>query len=174
MKRKKKPTSNNIKIDSPEFKKLKAEWYKRMKDEGFIDIEYAEGPIVDQMLKFKSSGVLKNKLGKSIYEYYFLLRNFLTHNPDYVKYQGLIGEINKRFIVEKYTEGYSYREIANLSKKLLVPFSYFAAFQTVKAFIPVAIEWNKTHPLGHTNCNSDMDFYLEDIVLRDSNEEDED
>ena len=110
-------------------------------------------------------------MGKGIYEYYFLLRNFLAHNPNYMRRQA--GQVNKRFIIEKYTEGLSYREIAKESKKLAKPFSYYVAFMVVNEFLPVALAWNKTHPQGHENCNSDMDFFLDDIPLKDYDEGEE-
>jgi hypothetical protein len=157
-------------IGSLEFKQLQKKWYAKLEAEGFKDLEYHEGPLVDSLLKGKSREHLRVKLGNSIYQFYFLLRNFLAHNPHFWSaYQP--GEINKRFIVLKFTEGLTYREIAKQSKSLKTPFSHYVAFKVSHEFITIALEWNKTHPQGYENCNTDMDFYLDDIALRDHEED---
>lgn len=164
-------TPQPIRIGSQEFKQLQKHWYDKLESKGFKDLDYHEGPLVDSLLKGKSREHLRLKLGNSMYQFYFLLRNFLAHNPRFWQGTQKKNDINKRFIANHISEGKTYREIARLSKKLKTSFSYFVAFQVAHEFIDIAMAWNKTHPQGYDNCNADMDFYLEDIALRDIEDE---
>lgn len=131
-----------------EFHKLQQEWYGKLKDSGFQDIEYTNANMPEESVMKAASGVSgevveqQNKL-----HYYRILTNFLAHNPNY----GINKKTGKRnrTIVELYCEGVAYRTIPGHTRcRYYKPFSYNVVFRIVNKFIPKALAWNKQNPEG--------------------------
>lgn len=86
---------------STNYKLLKKEWYQKLKDSGFVDVEEANG-------RFTKGLPRLDKLTYGQYQYkvefYNQCRNFLTFYPFETEIE--------RFIWEQFTEGLSYRDIS--------------------------------------------------------------
>ena len=137
----------------PNFVALQAKWYKKLKDEGFEDIErISPGGHTNESIMEKSDGNLKKTLrahGVSGIEnrqkFYSLISNFLAWNPKWTECRRSL------FIMEQYEAGLSYRKILKLWAKRYPkrrPFSVFVVFQTVRRFLPICMQWNRSHPEG--------------------------
>lgn len=91
-------------FNSKEFKKLKAEWDKKLLESGFQDIENTDGTLKASTDPRTISNALKEKEEREIY--YTIARRFLqTHT--------FANEIEKK-IWEGHTEGIGIRKIAKL------------------------------------------------------------
>jgi len=92
---------------SKEFQDLKDEWYGKLKDEGFNDIEQDE-----QNLKQWASSAFKHNYDKAIFEareiYYRLAGRFLYDNEFCNEYE--------KFIWTHHSQGISIRNIIKLLK----------------------------------------------------------
>lgn len=90
----------------PDFNKLRDFWYKKLKDDGFIDIENNEQ--LSNNDKFRSKKFLASYKEKA--EYYYMSNHFLST----YEFENSID----RIIWEYHTEGVSVRNIAKILKKL--------------------------------------------------------
>lgn len=107
-------TANN-----KELLKLQRLWYKRLKAEGFADIESmdADGSMDSPMMSRTASG-LAYRYDESVEEYYRLARHFL--------YQGAFESDIAKHCWELHAEGSSYREIVkSLPQNGFYPYELF-------------------------------------------------
>lgn len=93
-----------------DFKKLKAKWYKKLKKEGFTDIEDEYGNLNTYSSHFSEKVVVQRFKDRE--PYYYMATNFLN---DY-KFANRIEKI----VWEYHTEGIGIRDIATLLKKARV------------------------------------------------------
>jgi hypothetical protein len=130
------------------FRDLQANWYKKLKREGFKDLE-KPNPTTGEIepghwLRGASLRYIANQYSETQARYYARLRNFLTHRPDWTsnKYAKLVAQM--------YTEGESYQTIAIAAHKarLLDRVSKWRVYKTVHQFVPIALKWNKSDPEG--------------------------
>jgi hypothetical protein len=112
------------------FKKLQDEWYKKLKDEGFVDIENSV-TLADGKKGYENTGRsgpnLKNKTSEQFNAtllYYQNCRSFLTHYD-------FNCELDKN-IWSLYTEGLSYRKINEQLKNNNIKFNKDYVRKTVK------------------------------------------
>lgn len=91
--------NNMSQYNSKEFKKLKADWYIKLKDSGFDDKEDKHGnlPYLDPKTNSYKSWELTR-------EFYFRLDTYLVNNPDL--------PIIDRAILQSYTNGMHLIDIA--------------------------------------------------------------
>lgn len=146
---------------SKEFTKLQNEWYAKLKDEGFNDLEYTcktSGAVDIGMFKGGENEAYVKKQyrlqSSQTLHFYNLLSNFLTHNQSYGILDidnGEASDIRNRYICQAYVEGKSYRQIIKLWNKtyyLSKGFSTIVVFAVVNKFIKEAKAWNKESPEG--------------------------
>lgn len=88
--------------NSNEFKKLQADWYKKIKDKGFNDIEQEDGMLKSwhSSLFSKNYNVITHEAKE---EYYRLAGIFLQHNK--------FKDAKERYIWERHSSGVSIRNI---------------------------------------------------------------
>lgn len=136
---------------SKEFIALQNEWYAKLKDSGFNDLEVVSRKTgqTDHSLMFGTETHLKRRIRQrgteSTLYFYSLLLNFITHNETWSDIE------HERFIAQQFAEGVSYRKIVKLWKEAhpgTKGFSIFIVFQTVKKFVAMAKEWNSTNENG--------------------------
>ena len=138
------------------FIELQKKWYKKLKDEGFQDIEYTQPNGNEQLgmlsvgngnlqrkMRYMGSDAVKNRI-----KFYDIIQSFLAHNPKWAK------SGRDRFISERYAEGHSYRKIIKLYKakykniERYPTFSVFVVFKVVNRLVKLAMEWNRSSPDG--------------------------
>ena len=113
-----------------EYKKLQAEWYDKLKDTGFIDLEWLDKKSgaghSTPFLKQSNANLLK-VYDKDVENHFRHARNFLTHGNFTHKRKW------KRYKVlwSLYCDGYSYREMIPEIKK--------------QARLTVSVFWISTH-----------------------------
>jgi hypothetical protein len=90
-----------------EYLKFKDEWYKKLKDSGFKDIEYKDGSINPAHLRRQQKHPVYRE---AIEEYYYMCYHFL-HEYKFAD------EIEK-VIWEYHTEGIGVRDIADTLRKV--------------------------------------------------------
>lgn len=151
-KRKNSKTQSTIepKLRSKEFYKLQAEWYAKLKSEGFNDLErftnVTESHDANRLLNGQSMrSIALKKNWESTYHHYSRMRNFVTHcprwaGPDAVR--SLVGRL--------YSEGVSFREIVNETKRLGLKsnMNKWHVHHMVKDFVLKATLWNQRDPRG--------------------------
>lgn len=104
----------NPKKPRTEYEKLRAFWYKVLKDDGFEDIEQDE----DNLKEWSTRAVRKNEYANTLdswadkLEYYDLATRFLNE----YRFESEL----ERAIWAYHTEGISYRSIARLLRKAKV------------------------------------------------------
>lgn len=153
-----------------DFIKERRKWYKLLKEEGFNDIEYDQGPIQYSHFKETVPPSLGDKDGQNLYRFYFKLRCFLAHNPrlwdNRLSYY-------KRFIAKLLAEGVSYRKIVALNKasRMKHKFSVFVVFRVAKEFYAMSDKWHREDPKGYDNSNPGNDFFVADIPIREYDDE---
>jgi hypothetical protein len=104
---------------SKQLLKLQREWYKRLKSEGFSDIESMDqdGSMDSPMMSRTASG-LAYRYDSSVEEYYRLARHFL--------YQGAFESDIAKHCWELHADGSSYREIVkSLPENGFYPYELF-------------------------------------------------
>lgn len=89
---------------NPNFDKLQAEWYGKLAESGFYDIEYANGSI--QSGTPRSTKAKDPSLRQATEEYYYMSYHFLTDHT-------FANELEK-VIWEYYSEGLSIRDICKI------------------------------------------------------------
>ncbi len=129
---------------SKDFIKLQKQWYKKLKDSGFDDIEFtdhATGLGQNSAYLKRPSAYLAKKYNKQTDKYYSLFRNFLTFGT-------FTSKIDKN-IALWHSEGVSYRKIVKLiAKTHRMRRSLFYVFTKIKKLQRQMIEFNRTHPEG--------------------------
>jgi hypothetical protein len=135
------------KLGSKAFKDLQGEWYAKLKQAGFEDLESlksADG--LDGLLstrgaqpqaKFADAALSGRDL------YYRRLTNFITHNPNWSasKLYNLVALL--------YIEGVSYRKILpQVYKQLKIKSNVWRIHKIVKLLEQRALTWNRSHHEG--------------------------
>lgn len=147
------------KAKSKDFIALQNEWYAKLKDDGFQDIEVVSKATghTDPGLINGSETNLKRRIRaggvESTLYFYNLMQNYLTHRPNFSRIY------RDRFIAREFVKGTSYRNIVKLwnqteqhragvdTKK---SFSVFIVFNVVKKFVAKALIWNRESTEGLT------------------------
>lgn len=93
-----------MKSKKAEYLELRAEWYQKLKDEGFKDIEHHHKDDYANSVTTQSRHFSDEVLRNSVQEYYNMAYHFLNE----YKFENE----KEKIIWEYYTEGLSYREIA--------------------------------------------------------------
>ncbi len=101
-----------------EFQKLQAQWYKKLEEDGFKDIEQADGKLKTWSSRFVHDRV--QELGEEREPYYALCTQFLNEH--------LFDNRFEQIIWEYHTNGLSSKEIAKVFEKAKV---YKTNYQTV-------------------------------------------
>lgn len=151
--RKKRPSKPSPILGSSEFKSLQAEWYAKIKADGFQDLERAK----DQDGLLSSSGAQPQaKFSEITLQlraiYYRRLTNFITHNPNWSndKLANLVASL--------YIEGISYRKMIPIVKRRLKrTTNVWRIHKIVKALEVRAKTWNVNHPEG-LDFTPDIEF----------------
>lgn len=113
--------------DKGDLKSLRKLWYKKLKDEGFRDIEISKfgneleyGPLMGRTSSPYSNKREYNagRFDTKGYEYYHSISTFLAHNPFYPGRASLMWH---RWILELYAEGMSIRKILKRWEQGLLP-----------------------------------------------------
>lgn len=138
------PKSTTIELGSAAFKALQADWYNRLKAEGFKDLESATDP--DGLLSTR--GAQPQALFESASQdgratYYRRLTNFISHNPNWSadKLYNLVGLL--------YIDGISYRAMLPIIKqRLKLQTNIWRVHKIVALLKERARAWNRTHPEG--------------------------
>lgn len=145
-----------------EFRELQQKWYKKLKEDGFKDIEYVSPHTGNEEVGFfrisdSAKEVAINLGGLRSDErlnFWRAMSNYLQHNPEWYRVIGIEQKWLQRrysFISEQFIEGESYRDISKAWKRLYPhrkQFSYFIVFQIVGEFQKLAIDWNRKHEEG--------------------------
>lgn len=160
-----------------EFMKLQNEWYKKLKDSGFDDIEWQRSDTgyeeYSPFLKGFQSYIDRPDF-IATQNWYLLVQNYLTHAPLHPKIE--------KIVLELYATGLSYR---NISKKINYGYtkrwklrSYdmktkkshntnlSMIYNIMQKHIKNIIEWNKTHPEGRLN-EANLDFEATEVLIND-------
>jgi hypothetical protein len=94
-----------------DFKKLKAKWYKKLKDEtDFVDIEYEDGSMTSCLPRSPRNKIPYQQ--ELIRDYYYMCYHFLNEHD-------FTTELEK-VIWEYHTEGISVRDIVVVLKKIKI------------------------------------------------------
>jgi hypothetical protein len=140
-------------MSTNEYRKLRKEWYAKLKAEGFKDLESdADSVWESRLLRGKTAGHLKYRIktATSAYYYYHAIQNFLTHNP-YWPYKASI--MWHRWLLERHAEGASIRDLVRAyqsgllitpGQKLHIP----TAHAIIKKYLPLIAQWNKESAEG--------------------------
>lgn len=93
---------------TPEFESLQKEWYGKLKESGFEDIEWKEGLLRGGSLdtRFGIKGLQFNLTNAEIIEYYDLAERFLSEYEFKNQYESTIWD--------HYSQGRSIREISDI------------------------------------------------------------
>lgn len=127
-------------LDHPQLDVYVKHWYKKLKDEGFNDIEGGQ--------RFSPYFSGKNKLQTSFHKskqkelFYRVLTNYLTHNP--------VKDKKLRIIAEMYTDGVgSYNITKEIRRRgFASPNSVYWVHYRIKDFVKAAFDWNRTDGEG--------------------------
>lgn len=125
------------------LKKLQAEWYKKLKNEGFVDIEQDE----DTLKTWASSDFTeKTRQASTLYsqraEYYYMANHFLN------KYA--FEDDKERIVWEYHSNGISIRNIAKILTKNGLKASRDTIWRTIKTL-------KKEMLLGIYKCRPDYE-----------------
>ena len=109
-----------------QFLNLQAEWYKRLAESGFKDIEDYSAKYGNHHLPFitRSCNDLAKKYSQDTFNYYQSCRDFLI--------SGIIASKIDETIWEMHSNGESLREISNNLKAIGTFRSYFWVYEQVK------------------------------------------
>ena len=100
------------------FRKLRKRWYKRLRDEGFIDIEYPSKNHLDRFNDF--GGILKNPLSVYRHKYNFFTELYYEISRFLGNHATFLSKIDAK-LLELHGEGYT---IANISSHLRKNFKH--------------------------------------------------
>jgi hypothetical protein len=135
--------------NSPNFATLQAEWYKKLADSGFKDIESAEQDLNHraESLRTKSLHSLAKAADSDTLHYYRRWSCYLAHNPEIISEYGNPLSQTARKALELYAEGMPYRKILALLPKRH-KLNLFSLSKLIKSQERIMTIWNKTHYKG--------------------------
>ncbi len=155
------PLPATCKIGSPEFTKLQAKWYAKLKPD-FDDIEWTDS----RTGKGQNSDYLRGSLAKGKpwsperAQFYRLLQNYVTH------YQFKARRLD-RFIMTRLNDGWTYRAIhVAAKKKYKLRRSLYWVFYHIKELVTDMVKWNREHKQGLLNP-ANADSWATDALLAD-------
>lgn len=139
-------------LTTKDVNRLTVDWYKKLKDSGFKDIEWinSKGRGQDSRYTYRASNKVAQKFNQNTELHYQLCTNFCTHYPFPTK--------KHQFLFNLYAEGYTYREILrklryasggwhhNRAGKPII--SLFSLHKLISFYIKLAHKWNETNPEG--------------------------
>lgn len=144
---------NTGKRMDPSFIKLQNEWYEKLKDEGFRDIEYVCPLTGRDHAMLKDTQVnLKKRIAVSgtehVLTHYNMVQSFLTNYSNWFRLVEKKKENRHRlrFIMQRYVEGVSYRQICREYKSKFPdkkPFSTIVIFEYLRKLLPKIERWHK-------------------------------
>ena len=146
--------------DTKNFTKIQEEWYDKLKEDGFKDLEWVDhktgkGQATDY-IKRPCAGFIKS-FNPFTAEHFGIMRHYVSNCNE--------GSIFNHFLIEAYSEGVTYRDIvvmvnenfdSYVLKDLMDPDTYrvtsgrisiYAVFYRIKDLIARANEWHKLQPL---------------------------
>lgn len=139
-----KKKSAPMKIGDKDFVKLQAQWYQKLKDDGFNDLEWVDkrtGVGHDAPYLKKPILNVQRSYDAAIENHFRLCRNYLTH--------GTFETLIDRLIFELYTNGISYEDIEQeIQKKYNRKRSNFWIATRLKKLKRDMYKFNMTHPEG--------------------------
>lgn len=128
-----------------QFAKLQKQWYAKLRDDGFEDIEWVD----HSTGRGHDSGYLKGSLvaGKAFHPgrdlYYQLASNYLQHC------YGLRKKPYERLIWKLHSEGKTYDEVLQVvTSKYKNPPSKFTLYYQLKHLAKLCYRWNAQNPEG--------------------------
>ena len=108
-----------------EFRKLQDQWYSRLKQSGFNDIECDKAGLQDSRYLKRHNGTIKRLYCEATEEHYRRCRIHLHHHSFRIK--------SDKVLFDWYTDGKSYRQIVDLfRRKYRKRRSIFYLFERVK------------------------------------------
>lgn len=140
------------KIGTKAFVELQKAWYRRLKEEGFKDLERPRRDgNMDGWLHGQSLRDIANNYAPETQLYYERLRAYLTHRPHWHE------DAFFRLAGRLHAKGLSYREICEIARaKGLKPnANKWHVHQAIKALRPLAERWNRTSTKG---CDYEPDL----------------
>ncbi len=140
----KKPSIPVPQIGTTAFKQLQREWYAKLKDAGFKDIERLDhAGDIDGPLQANSLWRIAQLYSPEKALYYKRITNYLTHNHNWA------GNNKVRYEVGTlYSQGVPYRKISAHLRGLGYKCSIWSVHKIVKLLEQKAVDWNKKHPEG--------------------------
>lgn len=150
------------KLSSAQFAKLQKQWYAKLANEGFEDIEWVD----HSTGKGHNSGFLKNSMisGRAYHAgrdlYYQLASNYLLHG------QALSRRPYYKFIWKLHSEGRTYQEIADAVKRKYKNAPRISKiFYQIKHLAKLCYKWNSVHPEGLLRKRQEDKVALEESGL---------
>lgn len=142
------PIEPPIKLNTPQFNKLRDEWYAKLADEGFKDLERVlnNGQMGEQ-LEGMSLRHLADKYNSETEHYYARWRCYLTFNIALTNDFGYPLTEHQMATLNLYAQGASYR---NILKKLPKThrLNLFTISKLIQSQLKKCITWNKTNHNG--------------------------
>jgi hypothetical protein len=156
------PVPSGTKLGTPEFVKLQAEWYGKLKAEGFEDIEWMDKKTgLGQNSDYLKGSLAKGKTwAPERAQFFRLLQNYVTH------YHFNERKLD-RFIMSRLNDGWTYRAIhVAAKKKYKLRKSLYWVFYRVKELVVHMVQWNREHKHGLLNP-ANADSWATDALLAD-------
>lgn len=130
---------------SKAFGALQKEWYIKLKQSGFNDLERFDqyGNALSD-INGQSLRSIANYYCPIRERFYMRLRNYITHNRNWTN------DALLRLVSHLASEGVPYRAIMKVAKEkgFTKRISIFSVHRMVKRFEKAALAWNKRHPEG--------------------------
>ena len=131
-------------VEPQDFKTLQAEWYAKLKAEGFQDLETSNNPDAplstrgaQPMANFRTAALQGREL------YYRRLTNFMTHNPNWSN------DTLYNLVATLYIDGISYRNMLPIIKDRLNRLTNIWRINKIIVALRARSKvWNRQHPEG--------------------------
>lgn len=122
----------------PAFIKLQNKWYKKLKKQGFEDLEWVDdgkGIGQDSSFLLKPLTNMTKFYKKDVENFYRICRN-------YAGYGTFASKLDK-YCFKYYADGQSYRQIQKIiAKKHKITLTHVTVFNRIKKIIPTMMRWN--------------------------------
>lgn len=155
------PPPADIARNSEAYTKLQNEWYAKLAQDGFEDLEWLDkrtgkGHNSDHLRGSASRG---RTWAPERAQFYRLLQNFLTH------YQ--FRNMQERYVLHQLNDGQTYRKIlAGCRAKYGLKHSLFWFYYYVQDLVAKMVKWNQVHAEGLLNP-ANADRWADDALLSD-------
>jgi hypothetical protein len=156
-----------------ELHRLQNEWYAKLKETGFKDIEfysYESGFGQDAPYLKGSAFTVARRMSEHTLNHYLYCQNYLTHAPKLPKLHNIQPKLIK-FMFQLYCEGITYRNIIKLThKKFRHPkwkrISLRPLCWLIRDLVQRAYKFNREHPEGMLYKGS-QDILVEEVLIKD-------